>query len=137
MPQKDNEVRRKNNSKYNKKWYIKNKKKKEQNRKSRKRSVKRNRVYVEAFKLDNPCPCGEIEPCCLSFHHQNGDKTGNISDMVNRGYGINRIQKEIEKCTVLCLNCHAKLHNKEKIEKAEKEAAEKNKKTIELIEDKK
>ena len=115
MPQKDSEARRSYNSKYSKKWYAKNKKKKkEQSRKSRKRAVKRNRKYVENYKLDSPCPCGVTEPCCLSFHHENGDKTGNISDMVNRGYGITRMQKEIDKCIVLCLNCHAKLHNKEK-----------------------
>lgn len=92
----------------------KRKKKKDQARKSRKRIVLRNRKYVEDYKLKNPCPCGETEPCCLSFHHKNGDKTGNISDMVNRGYGLKRIQTEIEKCDVLCLNCHAKLHNKER-----------------------
>ncbi len=114
MPKKEKEARRKNNSEYSKRWHAKNKKKKEQSQKSRKRAVVRNRKYVEAYKLKNPCPCGEVEPCCLSFHHENGDKTGNISDMVNRGYGLTRIQKEIDKCTVLCLNCHAKLHSKER-----------------------
>lgn len=114
MPDKDLEAGRNNKSKRNKKWYARKKKKKEQSRKSRKRAVKRNRKYVEAHKKENPCPCGETESCCLSYHHENGNKTGNISDMVNRGYGINRIQKEIDKCTVLCLNCHAKLHNKER-----------------------
>ena len=116
MPEKDSTARRKNNSQRGKKWYAQ--KKKEQSRKSRKRAVKRNRKYVEAHKIENPCPCGETEPCCLSYHHENGDKTGNISDMVNRGYGINRIQKEIDKCIVLCLNCHAKLHSKERENKA-------------------
>ena len=115
MPEKDLEAGR-NNSKQSQKWHAKKKKKKEQSRKSRKRAVKRNRKYVEAHKIENPCPCGEVEPCCLSYHHENGDKSGNISDMVNRGYGITRIQKEIDKCKVLCLNCHAKLHNKEKEE---------------------
>jgi len=112
LPEKDSAARRNNNSKRGKKWYAQ--KKKEQSRKSRKRAVKRNRKYVEAHKIENPCPCGETEPCCLSYHHENGDKTGNISDMVNRGYGINRIQKEIDKCIVLCLNCHAKLHSRER-----------------------
>ncbi len=122
MPQKDPEARRSYNSKYNKKWYAKNKKKKkEQARKSRKRAVKRNRKYVEAHKIKHPCPCGEVEPCALSFHHENNDKTGNISDMVNRGYGIARIQKEINKCIVLCLNCHAKLHDRIRNEEKEKE----------------
>ena len=112
MPEKD-ETARRNNSEHNRKIHAQ-KKKKEQSRKSRKRAVKRNRKYVEAHKLIHPCPCGETESCCLSYHHKSDDKTGNISDMVNRGYGINRIQKEIDKCTVLCLNCHAKLHSKQR-----------------------
>ena len=125
MPQKDQEARRKYNSQYNKKWYAKNKKKKKkQSQKSRKRAVKRNRKFVETYKIDNPCPCGETEPCCLSFHHKNGDKTGNISDMVNRGYGLTRIQKEINKCSILCLNCHAKLHGKKREEEKEEEIKE-------------
>ena len=125
MPQKDQEARRKYNSQYNKKWYAKNKKKKkQQSQKSRKRAVKRNRKFVETYKIDNPCPCGEAEPCCLSFHHKNGDKTGNISDMVNRGYGLTRIQKEINKCSILCLNCHAKLHGKKREEEKEEEIKE-------------
>ena len=112
MPEKDLTAGR-SNSKRGRKIHAQ-KKKKEQSRKSRKRAVKRNRKYVEAHKLINPCPCGETESCCLSYHHESGDKTGNISDMVNRGYGINRIQKEIDKCIVLCLNCHAKLHSRQR-----------------------
>lgn len=120
LPHKDKEARRNYNSEYSKKWYAKEenkKRKKDQSRSSRKRVILRNRKYVESHKLKNPCPCGESEPCCLSFHHTNGDKTGNISDMVNRGYGLKRMQKEMDKCIVLCLNCHAKLHNLEKEEK--------------------
>ena len=116
MPENKLEAGREINSDYNKEHYIKNKKKhkKEQSRKSRKRAVQRNRKYVEIYKIDSPCHCGETEPCCLSFHHDKGDKTSNISDMVNRGYSINRIQKEIDKCIILCLNCHARLHHQEK-----------------------
>jgi len=129
LPIKDTEARRSYNSKYSKKWYIKNKtKKKEQAKKSRKRVVRRNRKYVEKHKLLHPCPCGEKEPCCLSFHHYEGNKEGNISDMVNRGYSLKRIQTEINKCKVMCLNCHAKLHKKEKMleEKILKETIIKN-----------
>ena len=89
----------------------KKKKKKEQARRSRKRAILRNRKYVDTYKEENPCPCGVGETCCLSFHHDKGEKSGNISDMVNKGYGLARIQKEMDKCIVLCLNCHAKLHN--------------------------
>ena len=137
MPQKDKEARRSYNSKYSKKWYAKNKKKKkEQSRKSRKRVVNRNRKYIEIYKLDRPCECGEKEPCSLSFHHNKGEKTGNISDMVNRGYGITRIQKEIDKCVILCLNCHAKLHNKEKIEALKNIETQEEKRSLELTENK-
>jgi len=101
----------------NNKKHLKNKKKRrEQTKKSRKRAILRNKKYVEAYKIQHPCPCGETEPCCLSFHHKNEDKVGNISDMSNKGYSIKRIQKEIDKCDILCLNCHTKLHNQERIE---------------------
>lgn len=120
MPLKDQKARSSYNSEYNKKWYAKNKKKKkEQAKKSRKRAIRRNRKYVEKDKLASPCTCGETEPCCLSYHHYNGNKEGNISDMVNRGYSLTRIQKEIDKCKIMCLNCHARLHNKNKEEKKE------------------
>jgi len=133
LPKKDSEARRNNNSECNKKSYTQ--KKKEQSYKSRRRAVKRNRKFVDTYKINHPCHCGEFTPCCLSFHHENGDKTGNISDMVNRGYGINRLQKEIDKCEVLCLNCHAKLHHKEKLDNNKKK--EKSIEVLELVESKK
>ena len=131
MPQKDKEARRSYNSEYSKKWYAKNKKKKkEQAKKSRKRAVRRNRKYIDKDKQAKPCSCGETESCCLSYHHYDGDKEGNISDMVNRGYSLTRIQKEIDKCRVMCLNCHAKLHKKEKDDLA---ASELEKKMIQNV----
>ncbi|MDQ6660237.1 MAG: hypothetical protein M3Z24_04640 [Chloroflexota bacterium] len=32
------------------------------------------------------------------------------SAAVRDGYGVERIKREVAKCTVLCANCHAKLH---------------------------
>lgn len=55
--------------------------------------------------------CGETHPACLDFHHRNpGKKFASIADMVGRGYGVKSILKEIEKCDVLCSNCHRKEH---------------------------
>ena len=81
MPLKNKKARRNYNSEYSKKWYAKNKqKKKDQAKKSRKRAIRRNRRFVEGYKLENPCPfCIETTPCCLSFHHRDGSlKDANI-----------------------------------------------------------
>jgi hypothetical protein len=134
LPPKDKKARSKYNSEYNKKWYSQNKtKKKEQAKKSRKRAVNRNRKYVENHKLQNPCPCGENEPCCLSYHHYEDNKEGNISDMVNKGYGISKIKAEIDKCIVLCLNCHSKLHKKKKDKMIEELKKQEETKEIENV----
>ena len=46
----------------------------------------------------------------LNFHHHNSDKLENVGNMIKR-YGWNTILKEIEKCIVICFNCHMELHN--------------------------
>lgn len=51
--------------------------------------------------------CGEKDPACLDFHHL-GDKYEQISHM--QSHSFSTIQKEIDKCVVLCSNCHRKLH---------------------------
>lgn len=56
--------------------------------------------------------CGENHPACLEFHHVNPDeKEHEISKMVARGFSMKAILREIEKCKILCANCHHKLHN--------------------------
>jgi hypothetical protein len=35
-----------------------------------------------------------------------GTKKGNISDMVNNGWSRETIMVEIQKCDVVCFNCH-------------------------------
>jgi hypothetical protein len=113
--QKNEDVKYNHNTNHDQKIYPKHKKKKSKDhtKRSRKNTIKRNKNFVEEYKHNHPCICGESNSCCLSFHHKNGDKKGNISDMVNRAYSIKRIQAEIDKCIVLCLNCHTKLHNGE------------------------
>lgn len=63
--------------------------------------------------------CGENHIYCLDFHHLNQSKKEyNISSMIYR-YGRKTVLKEIEKCIVLCKNCHAKEHHRECSSKAE------------------
>ena len=68
--------------------------------------------YVQAIKSQLRCAdCGERHPATLQFHHVNSeDKQFNIADAVRDGISLDRIKKEIEKCIVLCANCHAIRH---------------------------
>ena len=57
------------------------------------------------------CGCliyGEKDIACLDFHHL-GDKEFTISSEM-RNKSKEAIQAEIDKCVVLCANCHRKLH---------------------------
>lgn len=57
--------------------------------------------------------CGENHPATLQFHHCDPqNKDFNLSEAVREGYSIERIKREVAKCTVLCANCHAKEHYK-------------------------
>jgi hypothetical protein len=50
----------------------------------------------------------------LQFHHQyRADKCFTIGDVARRAASLKQIMDEIEKCDVLCVNCHAKLHWRE------------------------
>ena len=51
--------------------------------------------------------CGEKNPLVLQLHHKGGNKLLGISEMINNGYSWKNIKKEIDKCEVLCANCHS------------------------------
>ena len=55
--------------------------------------------------------CGESESVCLDFHHKNPkEKEFNIALLKNTTGSFEKTKKEIEKCAVLCANCHRKVH---------------------------
>lgn len=54
-------------------------------------------------------------PAVLCFHHRDpGSKSFTISGDRRRTKSIRKLQEEIEKCDVLCVNCHTKRHWREK-----------------------
>lgn len=54
--------------------------------------------------------CPESEPCCLDLHHLDpNEKDANIAD-VTRYWSWERLMEEVEKCIVVCSNCHRKIH---------------------------
>lgn len=64
--------------------------------------------FVQGMKTRMGCArCGFNEhPQALHFDHL-GDKKANVSDLIRSDYGLYTILKEIDKCQVLCANCHA------------------------------
>ena len=71
--------------------------------------------YVLDYKLAHPCPCGEDAPECLVFHHRDPvAKVTEIARAIGSRWSISRLRSEIEKCDVLCANCHLKLHHRRK-----------------------
>lgn len=62
--------------------------------------------YVIEYMNGKTCEmCPENRLPALDFHHH-GDKEFNISNAIQQGYSLNKIQVEIEKCSILCANCH-------------------------------
>jgi hypothetical protein len=64
------------------------------------------RKVFEYLRL-HPCiNCGESDPIVLEFDHRDrNEKTGSISNLI-RNASWSRVQSEIQKCDVLCANCH-------------------------------
>lgn len=77
---------------------------------------RRIQAKVAEMKLSSGCnECGFDEhPAALEFHHTNPEsKFNDISHMITQGYSMDRIYQEIEKCEILCSNCHKIEENKE------------------------
>ena len=62
--------------------------------------------YVHKVK-DAPCTdCGvKYPPHVMDFDHIS-DKTANVSVMIRSAYSLQRLQEEIDKCELVCSNCH-------------------------------
>ena len=61
----------------------------------------------------NPCvDCDEcFPPDAMDFDHVRGKKLLNVSVLVGRG-ATDLVMKEIEKCDLVCSNCHRIRHSK-------------------------
>lgn len=71
------------------------------------------RTKINEIKFSSECKeCGESHIACLDFHHTEPEKKDfSISNAVSRGWKLDKILNEIEKCEILCANCHRKLHH--------------------------
>lgn len=71
------------------------------------------RKIVSEIKAEKGCrDCDESDPVVLQFHHRKREgKVEAISNMISQRRPLERILKEIEKCDILCANCHLKHHH--------------------------
>ena len=82
----------------------------------RKKTAERNKRHqgdlktkLYAYLLECACEeCGEDDPIVLDFHHKTDDKEHTISAMIFNKMSWSSILEEIDKCKVLCANCHRK-----------------------------
>ncbi|MBC7797069.1 MAG: hypothetical protein H7Z37_09370 [Pyrinomonadaceae bacterium] len=77
-----------------------------------KRFAENRRKWLIEFKKTLKCVrCQESHPATLTFHHRNdSEKSFEIGNALKLGVSLKRLLAEIDKCEVLCANCHAKEH---------------------------
>lgn len=79
----------------------------ESNRSAVKRIRLRNHTYIQSAK-NRPCIdcCVQYNPWVMQFDHRDPKlKSFDIGKM--EGFSLRRIQLEIDKCDIVCANCHA------------------------------
>lgn len=118
MAEKDIEKRKKQW----KDWYERNKQNSAYKKKIRDFDDKRRKELSDWFqehKKTLKCKsCGFSHPAALDFHHRNSEeKLYEVSNMPNKSISKKKILLEIEKCDVLCSNCHRIFHYESKQKK--------------------
>jgi L-lactate utilization protein LutB len=113
MAFESDEARRAYFREYNKFWYRRHRERLLEERKQHNQEL---RQWLRQYKSKLCCiKCGESHPACLQFHHRDREnKSFGIGSFIGRTHlSIKRLKKEIDKCDVLCGNCHAILHWRE------------------------
>ena len=84
---------------------------KECHRENVKNKYKENRDWVNTLK-DKCSICGyNKNKAALEFHHPDNNKECNVNSLAKRAIkNRERVLKEIEKCELLCANCHREIH---------------------------
>lgn len=102
---------------YHREWYAQNKHResvKNQKRETRRRLYQERKEWFAELKKNLVCKkCGIDDFRVLDFHHRDPtEKDSEVSNMIARTTK-EKILEEIEKCDVLCANCHRIEHFKD------------------------
>lgn len=91
---------------WNKKFYEANKEKRLAITKAQKTATN---LYIQSYKESNPCDdCKLFYPYyVMQFDHVRGEKELEVSKASKYGWSIARTQNEIDKCDLVCANCHS------------------------------
>lgn len=79
----------------------------------RKRRIRLKNLKIELIKiLGNKCQTCGYNKCiaALEFHHKEEGKIRHVAHIIENS-SKQKALKEIEKCILLCANCHRELHN--------------------------
>lgn len=70
----------------------------------------RRRAWRERLAALKSKPCADCKQSfphfVMDFDHARGTKVNNLSRMVNRALKWEKVEAEIEKCDLVCSNCH-------------------------------
>jgi hypothetical protein len=96
---------------YDKKWYKNNQRRRDLLNERGRERCKRNMEFIRNYKISKGCKiCGYNKTYyALEFHHETDDKKYTVSKM--KTLSIKTVMKEIEKCIVICANCHREIHH--------------------------
>ncbi len=97
----------KNKNEYDKAYYAKNKEKRKAQIQARnKEHIERNRTWLKEWFSDKSCiDCGLADWRVLQLDHQH-NKIMNVGRMISMSYSLKKLQDEVDKCEVVCANCH-------------------------------
>lgn len=75
----------------------------------REEARQRNREFIAQVKTSAPCAdCGvSYPPYVMQFDHFGEDKDRAVATLAGAPVSLKRLQTEIDKCELVCANCHA------------------------------
>jgi len=108
MPRKDPEARREYHREYMRQWYIANRQLQiSRVLKASRERRERGKHYVDELKRQPCSDCGvSYPPYVMDFDHARGEKSLNVSKLRNGRLAWSRLLAELDKCDVVCANCH-------------------------------